>query len=210
MQEFKVGRCVREELVGRATPCRSWVVIGSSEKDLLSSGFELDVADSSVFLHPRTQERYVLAKTYAGAGVFKFGPEVSLEEDLSCRGFTIDAMSKSKCGVLLDFFGGHRDMELGVVRMLSGSSLEVEPILVFRAASLAAELDFSIDDETFWKMKQVVGKDAFSNIAKNKICAELKYGLKGKKPSRMWEYLRGCGALDGLAGSGLKEMPSCL
>lgn len=63
-------------------------------------------------------------------------------------------------------------MELEVIRMLSGSSLEVEPILVFRAARLAAELNFSIDDETFERMRKVVKKELIATVRKEKISAE--------------------------------------
>jgi hypothetical protein len=72
--------------------------------------------DFPVFLHPQTHEEYALARLerkvapgYRGFE-FRFGPEVTLEQDLSRRDLTINAIAQSPDGTLIDPFGGRADL----------------------------------------------------------------------------------------------------
>ena len=76
MNIYLVGGAVRDELIGREIKERDWVVVGSTEKDLLAENFKKINSKFPVFLHPKTKEEYALArkekKVSLGHQGFKF------------------------------------------------------------------------------------------------------------------------------------------
>ena len=82
--------------------------------------------------------------------------EGDIEQDLLRRDFTINAMAvpmsaaldEDVRGQLLDPFGGMRDLEDGVVRMVSSGALEDDPVRLMRGARMAVQLDFALAAET--------------------------------------------------------------
>ena len=59
---FLVGGAVRDKLLGLSVKEKDWVVVGSTEKDLLNQGYLQVGKDFPVFLHPETKEEYALAR----------------------------------------------------------------------------------------------------------------------------------------------------
>ena len=106
MKVFEVGGCVRDELMGVKPVDRDWVVVNSSPIEMEQSGFKPIGKDFPVFLHPKSNEEYALARTEKKTGHgyhgfnFYFGKEVTLEEDLSRRDLTINAIAKDEDGNL--------------------------------------------------------------------------------------------------------------
>ncbi len=80
----------------------------------------------------------------------------TIEEDLSRRDFTIDAMAlslmelaqDSKPAHLIDPFHGSEDLERGTIRLVSQGAFVADPVRLLRAVRLAAELDFTLEQET--------------------------------------------------------------
>jgi len=78
----------------------------------------------------------------------------SIEEDLACRDFTINAMAVNlydidqPVGPLIDPLGGEQDLQDGQVRALSEAALREDPARLIRGVRLAAELGFSIEGRT--------------------------------------------------------------
>ncbi|MFH1486863.1 MAG: HD domain-containing protein [Chloroflexota bacterium] len=76
----------------------------------------------------------------------------SIETDLACRDFTINAMAlelgKRRLSDVIDPFNGRRDLKLGLVKAVSEAALEQDPLRLLRAVRLAAELDFDIEPNT--------------------------------------------------------------
>ncbi len=63
------------------------------------------------------------------------------------RDFTINAMALPlDGGELVDPFGGRADLESGVLRIVSESVFDDDPLRLLRLARLAHELDFEIDE----------------------------------------------------------------
>ena len=81
-------------------------------RTLVALGYKPVGRDFPVFLHPDTHEEYALARTerktapgYQGF-VFHASPDVTLEEDLARRDFTINAMARGADGALIDPYDG--------------------------------------------------------------------------------------------------------
>ncbi len=198
---YQVGGSVRDELLGLPVQDRDWVVVGATPEDLLAQGFRPVGKDFPVFLHPRTQEEYALARTerktapgYAGF-VFHAAPDVTLDDDLRRRDLTINAIARADDGRLIDPFGGQADLRARVFRHVSDAFAE-DPVRILRLARFAARfVDFSIADETMALMRRMTAAGEVDALVHERVWQELARGLMEAKPSRMFEVLRACGAL---------------
>lgn len=101
MQKFMAGRCVREGVVGRPCSSGNWVVVGSSEEEMLSSGFSRMEHAPFVFQHSETTRKHMPLQEPTSETEFSSSVRCFVGGGFGRRGFTIDAMAKSKCGVLL-------------------------------------------------------------------------------------------------------------
>ena len=108
-----------------------WVVIGSSPEEMINLGFTPVGRDFPVFLHPKTKEEYALARTEKKISVghqgFEFytDPEITLEEDLGRRDLTINAIAEDSKGVLIDPYGGVKDVEDKILRHVSDAFIGI-------------------------------------------------------------------------------------
>ena len=201
MQTYIVGGAVRDGLLGIPVQDRDWVVVGATPEDMLAKGFRPVGKDFPVFLHPETQEEYALARTerktapgYRGF-VFHTSPEVTLEDDLVRRDLTINAIARADDGSLVDPFHGQRDLQDRVFRHVSDAFLE-DPVRILRVARFAARFpDFTVAPETNALMRKMVEEGEVDALVPERVWQEVARGLMEKRPSRMLEVLRGCGAL---------------
>ena len=202
MKTYAVGGAVRDELLGLPVQDRDWVVVGATPAEMLARGFRAVGKDFPVFLHPETHEEYALARTerktapgYKGF-VFHADAAVTLEEDLARRDLTINAIARAEDGSLVDPYGGRNDLAARVLRHVSSAFAE-DPVRVLRVARFAARFtDFSLADETLALMRQMVDAGEVDHLVPERIWQELARGLMEDKPSRMFEVLRACGALN--------------
>ena len=212
MQIYMVGGAVRDRLLGLPVQDHDWVVVGATPEQMVAQGFVPVGKDFPVFLHPGTHEEYALARTErkSGRGYKGFtvlaSPEVTLEEDLARRDLTINSIAAradsvrtggqfdSKSG-LIDPFGGVRDLRERVLRHVSDAFAE-DPVRILRVARFAARFhDFSIAPETQALMRAMVQDGEADHLVAERVWQELARGLMEEKPSRMFEVLRECGAL---------------
>lgn len=201
MQSYVVGGAVRDELLGLAVKDHDHVVVGSTVQAMLDAGYKSVGKDFPVFLHPQTHEEYALARTerktakgYKGF-VVHASPEVTLEEDLARRDLTINAIAKDESGKLIDPFNGQADIQSKILRHVSEAFAE-DPVRILRAARFAARFsDFTVAPETMALMKQMVEAGEVDALVPERVWLELSKGLMEDKPSRMFEVLRACGAL---------------
>lgn len=203
-QVFVVGGAVRDELLGIAGRDRDWVVVGSTPQQMLDAGFLPVGRDFPVFLHPQTHEEYALArserKTGPGYHGFSFhaAPDVTLEQDLARRDLTINAIARAADGTLIDPYGGQRDLAARVLRHVSPAFAE-DPVRILRVARFAARFDgFSVAPETLALMRDMVDGGEVDHLVPERVWQELARGLMEPRPSRMFELLRECGALQRL------------
>jgi tRNA nucleotidyltransferase (CCA-adding enzyme) len=201
MRIYVVGGAVRDALLGLPVKDHDHVVVGATPDDMLAQGFRPVGKDFPVFLHPKTQEEYALARTerktapgYKGF-VFHTSPDVTLEEDLIRRDLTINAIARADDGTLTDPFGGRRDIEQRVFRHVSDAFAE-DPVRILRVARFAARYsDFRVAPETNALMRQMTEQGEVDALVPERVWQELSRGLMEDKPSRMLEVLRDCGAL---------------
>ena len=201
MKVFLVGGAVRDRLLGRPSGDRDWVVVGTTPEVMGAAGYLPVGRDFPVFLHPRTHEEYALARTERKTGpgyhgfVFRTGPEVTLEDDLSRRDLTINAMAQAEDGTLVDPWGGRADLAARVLRHV-GPAFAEDPVRILRLARFAARFaDFSVAPETLALCRVMVEAGEVDALVPERVWQELSRGLMEARPSRMIEVLRDCGAL---------------
>ena len=201
MKIFTVGGAVRDELLGLPVQDRDYVVVGASPAEMLAQGFRPVGKDFPVFLHPKTQAEYALARTERKTGpgytgfAFHAAPEVTLEEDLARRDLTINAIARAEDGSLIDPYGGVADLATRVLRHVGPAFVE-DPVRILRVARFAARFtDFSVAPETVALMREMVANGEVDHLVAERVWQELAKGLMEARPSRMFDVLRECGAL---------------
>jgi tRNA nucleotidyltransferase (CCA-adding enzyme) len=202
MDAYIVGGAVRDRLLGLPVQDRDWVVVGATPDELRALGYIAVGADFPVFLHPETREEHALARTerktapgYRGFA-FHAAPDVTLEEDLQRRDLTINAMAEAADGTLIDPWGGARDLEAHLLRHVSPAFAE-DPVRILRVARFAARFEgFRVAPETEALMCRMVESGEVDALVPERVWREISRGLMERRPSRMFDVLRSCGALE--------------
>jgi tRNA nucleotidyltransferase (CCA-adding enzyme) len=198
---YVVGGAVRDSLLGLPAQDRDWVAVGCTPQALLDAGYKPVGKDFPVFLHPQTGEEVALARTerksapgYHGF-TFHAAPDVTLEQDLARRDLTINAMAFDEDGVLIDPHGGRADLAAGILRHVGPAFVE-DPVRLLRLARLAARFPgFTVAAETHALLREMVANGEVDALVPERVWQELSRGLMEPRPGRMFEVLRGCGAL---------------
>ena len=197
MKVYEVGGAIRDALLGKKAKDRDWVVVGSSPDEMISKGFKPIGKDFHVFLHPASNEEYALARTEKKIGHgyhgfnFYFGKEVTLEEDLSRRDLTINAIAKDEDGKLIDPYGGINDIKKNIFRHVSNAFSE-DPLRAIRLARFHTyeHLNkFSIAEETKELLKIIVESQEIKNLSPDRIWAETVRALSSSNPNIYFEVL---------------------
>ncbi len=158
-EAWAVGGCVRDSLLGR--PPHDWDVTTSAlphQTMAVFSGHRL----LETGLHHGTvtlllQDQAIEITTYRVDGPYSDGrrPDCvsftsSLEEDLSRRDFTVNAMAWNPWQGLCDPFGGREDLAAGTIRCVGHprARFDEDALRVARAIRFSSQLKFSIHPDT--------------------------------------------------------------
>lgn len=203
MRTYLVGGAVRDRLLGLAGSDRDHVVVGATPEQMLADGYKPVGKDFPVFLHAQSGEEYALARTerktapgYRGFA-FHADPDVTLEEDLARRDFTINAIAEDDSGALIDPCGGARDLQSRVLRHVSPAFAE-DPVRILRGARFLARfapLGFSVAPETLALMREMVANGEVDYLVAERVWQELQRALAEARPSACIGLLREAGAL---------------
>jgi tRNA nucleotidyltransferase (CCA-adding enzyme) len=206
MKIYLVGGAVRDALLDYPVAERDWVVVGARPEELLQQGYVQVGKDFPVFLHPRSKEEYALARTerkqghgYTGFTV-QYDPSVTLEEDLSRRDLTINAMAQDADGTIIDPYGGQADLAQRLLRHVSDAFVE-DPLRVLRTARFAARyahLQFTVAPPTLQLMSEIVAQGELAHLPAERVWIEFERALGERHPDVFIQVLRDCGALDKL------------
>ena len=198
---YSVGGAVRDELLGLPVNDHDWVVVGSTPEDMVARGYKPVGKDFPVFLHPGKYEEYALARTerktapgYRGFAIHA-APDVTLEQDLLRRDFTINAIARDQDGKLIDPYNGIADLRAGILRHVS-SAFSEDPVRILRAGRFVARFGFNIAPETLSLMRAMVANGEVDALVPERVWQELSRGLMEKVPSRFFFTLRDCGVLE--------------
>jgi tRNA nucleotidyltransferase (CCA-adding enzyme) len=203
MEVYLVGGAVRDELLGLPVKERDWCVVGATPEDLKNLGYRPVGRDFPVFLHPDSAEEYALArterKTAAGYHGFAFhtAPDVTIEQDLSRRDLTVNAIARDEDDRLIDPFNGRLDIEKKILRHVSDAFAE-DPVRILRTARFAARfrsLGFRVAEETMQLMKSMVDSGEADALVPDRVWKETEAALGESQPQVYFEVLRSCGAL---------------
>jgi len=203
MKKYLVGGAVRDRLLGIANDNteKDWVVVGSSPEEMLDLGYRQVGKEFTVFLHPGTQEEYALARLERKVGKgykgfeFDISKAVTLEQDLSRRDLTINAIAE-KDGELFDPFNGQEDLDNGLLKHVSNAFSE-DPVRVLRVARFAARFNvfgFKVAHSTQRLMQEMVVSGEVDALTPERVFKELEKALCYETPSPFFKVLSACGA----------------
>jgi len=203
MKTYLVGGAVRDRLLGLPVRERDYLVVGATPRMLRERGFRQVGRDFPIFLHPESQAEYALARTQrrasdgAGEPRPQAHPGVTLEEDLGRRDLTINAMAETEEGVLIDPYGGQRDLQGRWLRHVSPAFAD-DPLRVLRVARFMARfaaLGFRVAPETLELMRRMTREGALDGLVAERVWKELMGALGCDDPRPFFTSLRACGAL---------------
>jgi tRNA nucleotidyltransferase (CCA-adding enzyme) len=156
-EAYLAGGCVRDALLERAI--NDFDVATSATPEQIEGLFErtIDVGKAfGVIVVPATNGQVEVA-TFRSDGSYQDGRhpnEVrfsSPEEDAKRRDFTVNGLFWDlKNHKVVDFVGGQEDLKLGVLRAigLASERFKEDKLRMLRAVRFAAQLGFSIEDQT--------------------------------------------------------------
>lgn len=201
MKKYIVGGAVRDKLLGKTPNDIDYVVVGSTPEEMLDLGFEEVGADFPVFLHPITRDEYALARTERKNGlgytdfVTKFDKTITLEDDLMRRDLTVNAMAMDENGVIIDPFGGQKDLKAKKLRHVS-EAFKDDPLRILRVARFCAKMEgFTMADETKTMLQDMVSNGEIDNLKPERIWKEFEKAMVSDDPARFLEALDEVGAL---------------
>ncbi len=211
---YEVGGVVRDRLLGIDTT--------SKDRDYLVTGIPFDQLTRLLKPHGRVElvgksfgvikfTRFVdgephtldiaLPRKEHSTGVghkdfeVSFDPDLSVEEDLVRRDFTINAMALSLSDqAIVDPLGGQKDLAARTLRMTSERSFEEDPLRMLRAVQFAARFEFGIEPGTLAAMTTHAG--LIKSVSAERIAEELNKLLSlADKPSIGFRLMQKTGLL---------------
>ena len=225
LDAYLVGGAVRDELLGLESKDADFLVPGV-DTDALRATLEphgrvedLVVADRlvGVRLHPRDPEVRALApagiefapprkEVSTGPGRHDFeivaDAELSVEDDMRRRDFTVNAMARRlEDGAIVDPLGGRADLERRVLRTVSATSFAEDPLRLVRGLRFVSQLGFELDEQTLAQMvdeaaavRLVSGERIGGGLAADGM-GELSKLLLGARPAAALAVARDTGVL---------------
>lgn len=172
-------------------------------KILMPDGFkeieEIDLASSrrEVYANPGSLPKVELAP---------------IKEDLKRRDFTINAMAVPLDDLLnwvevgggrldalhayaLDFFGGYRDIEDRIIRILHDRSFLEDPTRLFRAARYCARIGGTLAADTERLFREAVNEGALATVSNRRKLNEIRHILSEKNVAACFETLLSLGVI---------------
>jgi tRNA nucleotidyltransferase/poly(A) polymerase len=225
LDAYLVGGAVRDELLGLDSKDADFLVSGLDTEGLRAALAphgrveDLVVADRlvGIRLHPSDSRIRTLTpagiefapprkEVSTGPGRHDFeivaDPELSVEDDMRRRDFTVNAMARRlDTGELVDPLGGRADLETRRLRTVSPQSFREDPLRLVRALRFVSQLGFKPDDELLAQMREeapavrlVSGERIGGGLSADGM-GELSKLLLGGEPARALRLARDTGVL---------------
>jgi len=137
------------------------------------------------------------SETYARPGALPQVKPGSLAADLFRRDFTINAMAielgPARYGQLIDLYGGKRDLELKLIRILHEKSFIDDATRLWRGLRYEQRLDFSLEANTLERFQRDV--PMLATISGDRIRHELELALREELPEKVLHRAQELGVL---------------
>jgi len=192
---YTVGGAVRDEFLGKSSKDLDILISGISidllEKVLKKYG-KVDLVGKSFgiikFTPFNEKEEIDIAiprqdkKTASGHKGFEINsnPFLPIEDELSRRDFTINAIAKNIDGEIIDPFNGLKDLKNKIIRAISPTSFSDDGLRMLRAVQFSARFGFKIDPETEDMIKD--NASDIKEISSERILIEFDKIVKKGKP----------------------------
>lgn len=193
---YMVGGAVRDRLMGFKPKDVDYVVTGHTEQDMISRGMTKVGAKFPVYLDSDGNE-WALARTEKSTGPgyndfeVDFNPNVTIEEDLYRRDFTINAIAFGIGGMFdgihIDPYGGLDDIKNRVIRPVNPDAFRDDPVRIFRAARFAARYDFELHESVRIQSDICIRNGGLNHIDGERIRLEFE---KAVDDARFSEFLK--------------------
>jgi putative nucleotidyltransferase with HDIG domain len=182
-EAYVVGGCVRDLLMGQAP--KDWdITTNARPDDILSifpgSKYENNFGTVLWPIHLANSIPVLEITTYRSEADYddhrhpnKIIFEDELENDLSRRDFTINAMAMDQFGEIIDYYGGQKDINQKIIRTVGepADRFKEDALRLLRAIRFSCRLGFAIEPKTERAMLKLAGSIKF--IANERIRDEL-------------------------------------
>ena len=206
-----VGGYVRDTFLNRPSKDVDFVVVGSgialaeSVKKKLGRKAKLSVFENFGTAQVKFGEQeleFVGARreSYRRDSRNPIVEDGTLDDDLSRRDFTINAMAVSvnqaNFGELIDPFNGIADLRKRIIRTPLDPDITYsdDPLRMLRAIRFATQLGFTIHPDSFEAIRRNV--ERIKIITLERIVAELMKIMESARPSQGWQMLEDSGLLE--------------
>lgn len=140
---------------------------------IFPDGFKIDVASARM-------------EYYLRPGALPDVEHASVKMDLSRRDFTINtlaiSLNQDTYGSLFDYYGGQRDIDDKVLRVLHNLSFVEDPTRVFRAVRFEQRLGFKIGKQTEHLLNSAVRLGLMEKVSGHRLFSELFLILREPRP----------------------------
>ena len=181
-EAYVVGGCVRDSIMGRKP--HDWDICTSAKPEQVIEIFNHYKVIPTGLKHGtvtimKNDKPYEIT-TYRVDGEYDDARHpkdvtftTSLEEDLSRRDFTMNALAYNNNNDLVDLFGGVNDIKNGIVCCVGNprERFSEDALRIMRALRFATRFGFKIEENTFAAMKEK--KSLLSKISAERINSEL-------------------------------------
>ena len=123
----------------------------------------------------------------------------SIKKDLYRRDFTINTLAVKlnlkNFGLLIDFFGGQRDLREKIIRVIHNLSFIEDPTRAFRAIRFSERFGFKLSKHTETLIKSTLKLDLFSRLSGARLYEELLLAFRETEPVKTLKTLSEFGLL---------------
>ena len=175
VEAYLVGGCVRDWLLGRSSHDIDFAVAGDAVK--LARRVADRMGGAFVLLDEERCTSRVVTRGENGQHLFIDFAQLQGDDivtDLSQRDFTVNAIAVAVADArsrIIDPYGGRRDLQLGLVRAVSETAFQDDPLRTLRAVRIAAEIEASIEQGTEELLRRAV--HLIANVSAERVRDEL-------------------------------------
>ena len=176
---YRVGGAIRDEFLGRPRADLDFVVLRCSDQDFCLA-----------FPGAKRVGRGHGAVYYVRGAEFTLSAAPDIQSDLATRDLTINALAQNQHGDLFALDQTWDDLKSKVLRQVEDDNFFQDPVRIFRAARLAADLpDFTVARELEALLIRVGQTRALNGLAPERVGQEVLKACAAPNPGRFLRIL---------------------